>query len=394
MKKSIKFNILIARTLSIGFVVAQAVMPAFAEQLVEGGDPSLLVKYQEVLKSVLKMEFITQDVRTKELGASLCTSTLISKNIILTAKHCTDGMADGYPISVAGSFYFIQKSLSPTFQTINEKNGSSLTDIAILLLKAADASDDPLAKLKPIRLGQAAEAHTYSNDFIMAGYGMTQLSNDDGTSDLHVGQSSFVKSNYSNPGKISKVKKDGKKWIEDIKEISHDSLVAVAQRTENGYMIGKQGEIFSLENHFGSMKQKTDTMGMPTVLSGDSGGPALASTAQGEMVVVGVASSMIVGYKPEIKLSLKFDQQSVKPKFRKIAGSKEEFITGLLNDVVGMITDQKLVNESMAIQKDFELVVGMERNMASQYASLFSDKNREFINQSMGMLQSVQLTQK
>ena len=59
-----------------------------------------------------------------------------------------------------------------------------------------------------------------------------------------------------------------------------------------------------------------------------------------------------------------------------------------------MITDQKLVNESMAIQKDFELVVGMERNMASQYASLFSDKNRQFIGQSMAALQSIQLTQK
>jgi hypothetical protein len=404
--------------LSKGAVLGLALFNASAavSAPIEGANNDVLLAASNPLKSVLKIRYKTKSATTGKIGEASCSSSLIGSKadqyLLLTAKHCTDGLVTSKPILVEGSgvrtLYQVNKIKSPDALESLVGGKKLLSDVAVIELSTIQnpASSSSVAgllqELVPLEIAKPQRAANYSTQFVVAGYGFEsfyQLKNDvPSLGHINAGMGSLVQSNY---GKLDLSGMNGvaaNEILPALKGIADDSLVSVAFRQDTKVAKLLAGSEFQIQNSLLNAVNYYSNDGMAAVLSGDSGGPMLIQDSDQNWIQIGVTSSMISLEIPKVEVSV----------FTESTGEIEMglFPIALLKSTDGLSVLQKSIQEQieqksgmnkviqlnenkvLTVSEEITVVLSVPRMMASQFSSLVSSQNSVFISEQIAQFLS------
>lgn len=257
------------------------------ENLVAGDSETILSENAELLKSIVRIDTLSNaGLFNGKIfkPVSTCSATLVGKNILLTARHCVDHFDVTKTFKINGNDnYQAIKHIIPEKMITKIGDKKVLTDAALVLFTAVDCAKSTIKEIGSIPLASRSDGRTYSNEVILAGYGLTDWLKLQGASEvIHAGKNTWIKSNYGSLSNDLWNQFARRISPDKLKQINFEGLFSLSEGETKGIYQAKKGEkVFS-----GNVK----FLGPALSLQGDSGSSALAIDDQGQYKVVGVAS--------------------------------------------------------------------------------------------------------
>ena len=334
---------------------------------IEAGSEKSVSQNKLLLNSVIKFRM------GSFFNSGICSSTLISKNVLLTALHCVEGMHSGDMINLNDNPNYraveiiAQKGMSAL---VNDESVS--TDIALILFKADRCEQSTLGEVDPIPLATQKNKAQLSNRVLLAGYGETQFGlGNAGT--LHAGYNHWMLSDYSQV-KYPELIPGIKEHLKNVMETAQNQLVLGGGRTEVAWFTNIAGKKISGELGAGTVIEHESAVDLP----GDSGGPAFAFDKSGNPFIVGVTSEVSSNARPKVAQLL-------------ARGPKNELITKVTvpmtengldvasNQLHSVLLKLKVIDSSNYALMDFKVVQIRDRLAYGMYASTSNPINDRFI---------------
>jgi hypothetical protein len=354
---------------------------------IDGYDPNASEQNKETLKSVIKLE------TGAFFSRKTCSSTLISKNILLTAQHCADELVKGEKITLNENGEYrvvdvvIQQNVSaiqmreaPLKNTLYETN----TDVALVLFESTNCAKSEISTVSPLRLVSNDVKEGLSNRILIAGYGLTQPDREDGGT-LHSGYTEWDLSDYSESGKQLLEQA----MIRDILRrgrAPEDGLVIMADRTDVSGFVNLKGQKLAMKS-IDLPNPSSSAKAHP--LQGDSGGPAIAFDRNNTPYVVGVAS-LAGPYAMPLYHHLQIVDTDTKEVIETIdvtpieeGQSLQRLLRNAMVPTHKILLEKKFIDLSNTVLKGFAVIVKTARVAMGQYASVLSSLNFPFITENL-----------
>jgi hypothetical protein len=367
---------------------------------IEGWTPEAATNNATLLKSVIKMD------SGKFFSKTTCSSTLISKNILLTAKHCVAKITAGTRISLNDNPAYevvavVQqpKMAVTTTAAAASADGKTLTalplpsketstDVAMVLFKSTDCSTSTLGGVEPLKLANAQVKAGLSNKVLIAGYGLTAPGGSDAGT-LHAGYNEWTVSDYSVTADPKMA--DLVKAVARSKRIPEDSLIMMGDRDQMLAFINTKGQkISSSLTNLTAFKQPEGALPLP----GDSGSAAIAFDSKNNPYVVGVTSMADPNSVPFGASILVVDpaSPSKEPIFsaditeKGFFDSEEDLTAKAMDGAMAKLLELKYLDGNDNVLKDFGVLRTSGRAAMGTYASVLNPQNNAFITQGLEQL--------
>ncbi len=345
---------------------------------IEGYTEKALSENSGTLASIIKLE------QGSFFSKETCSSTLVAKNILLTANHCADQLVAGSKITLNDNpEYEVVSVISAPGKL--EQRGLSIvsTDLSLVMFKSTHCENSALTDIKPISIANEKIANELSKNVLIAGYGITSP---EGTVSgvLHAGYNQWAVSDFGQNAS---------------KEI-HDPIVEVSKMAsgiDNALMmIDGRPSVSAIQNLVGSrignnLPISVDlssryTSALPQ--HGDSGSSAIQFDAKGKPYIVGVDSMGAPQVNAsEVKLAIVNDQnQILMDKNLGQMTSEEQLKNSLraaMDEALKILTEQSYVSRSQIVLKQFVVILNTDRVGMGIYSSVVDQKNHEFIDHAL-----------
>jgi hypothetical protein len=374
----------------LGLALLLMMNSAYAGNPIEGGTSEAMVKYKETLKSVVSLG----------LGTKYCTGTLVAKNIVLTAKHCTDQIFST-EITINDQKVKVEKILSPSSKQITAPNAvTQVTDIALILFNTVinDCEKSPLKMIPTISILKSTDKVEIQTEKLLSGYGVTHPESKATAGTLRAGENKIATADEI---------KEFTNGVPDALDLG-DSIVMISQRKDSGTGTATPGDIFDIGKILAGADLITNKDSTANVLPGDSGGALIGFDSNDQAYVLGVTSmtasvpktidyqASVAGVEKSvvsgtIKYSELLGTGSLLPIIAKkmLKQSKHALIYQV---EVPVLTDDREHLRYVRIphnMQDFKLTITFNRTSLSIFDSVTTPVNADFIATSMTALEAM-----
>jgi len=372
------------RKLTLALILGCLTTAAFAHASpIDGSTDEAYQSNRDLLKSFVKIH-----ESAFETGV-LCSSTLISKNILLTARHCVDLLMPGDSIELNDQASFEVVAIEKTAQENSFPKGQpgTSTDLALILFKSNDCANSKLSDISPIPLATDANRADLSNRVLIAGYGISGPNHGDAGT-LRAGYNEWSWSDYSKP-------------TADRQKLA-SSLITRGHLPQNCLMLaGERTDIVGFVNETGKKlsSQGADFSGMnpnppkdAVALSGDSGSAAIAFDSQQQPYIVGVTSEASDRAVASPRVVFALEPENSSPIFQTTVppeDPRQRIDLPMVNanrDLLKKLTTDGYLDQNRTVLKNFGVMVRQSRLSFSLYASVLNSENQTFIRQALDKL--------
>lgn len=373
--------------LSLTFSMISALSSASFASPIDGYSDKALEQNKTLLQSVIKIE------TGSFFNAAACTSTLIAKNILLTAKHCAENLAPGQSITLNGdSQYEVVEALMPEDAMAND----TVSDIALIMFESCSCKTSKLANVNPIPLAYDMIKSKLSNQVLIAGYGKTSPE-DDKYGALRAGYNEWILSDYSDTKKMEDYKLPTLFALKKM-GLPLNMLFMASGRMDMYAYSNTKGEKISNE---GIALPRKDEANGAVPLPGDSGGPAIAFDEKGNPYVVGVTSMAAPSGLPgpdhvalidtagiaAAKEPLWSTEIQETEEANKNSITKRTALSSAMRELSQKIVELGYADSSNNVLKDFAVIRVQARLSFGMYASLLNHTNAVFMAKGLSNLE-------
>ncbi len=360
---------------------------------IEGSIEKLKTDHQGVLRSVVKL---TYDHNSKD--PPTCTGTLISKNIIISARHCFVTDTPNPSFEINGAPYKIVKQLTPEkeFLVSVPMQIRELSDIALVLVEPIEK--DVLSSLPFLPLASKDSVNQLNPRLLMAGYGMNQI--EVGVPGiLHVGTNTRI-------DRISQVAR--REYFPNVKidlslrPVLAGEFITLSAREDRASIEKKKGSLIEADGNSDdvSFKVTLETVkddGTANLLNGDSGGPAIEFDHEHRAYLTGIASGFIADRGNLVRPVYLLDDQNKaihRVDLPTIGNQSTEGMDliepSLLTPLVQIAFNKGWFDwTTKVVTRDFKIVEKARRLTLSSYSSVTSTLNQAFIQKSLTELETL-----
>ena len=361
----------------------------------EGYSDEVLNANRTLLKSVVKFE------AGKGMEQYLCSATVVSKNILLTAGHCvlsiegSTAMKRGDVIAISGKQVRVAavRSLGAieTTDVINQRSFD--TDMALILVESlTPGKPTVIADIAAIPIANQEVASSLSEDILFAGFGM-QKRNENKTGEMRAGINKWVVSNYSLPG--DEERKLGMEQMVRDNQSDDEQLVTLGKREWSSTENFKKGNSLVPKKPNQNLANG-ENAAIP--LPGDSGSAAIAFDPNHQAYIVGVTSKTgedAIGTETYYKMTTPSGEEIAYTIPAVISpGIQKQMVQAGLMEFLDQLQAQGWVDSKLVLLKDATFQINKTIYEVGTYASVFTPMNQAFLAKNIGSLEHMRDTHK
>jgi|GEM_PF-2627219 len=372
------------RKLVLALILGCLTAPVFAHATpIDGSSDEAYQTHRDLLKSFIKIH------ESAFATGVICSSTLISKNILLTARHCVDLLMPGDSIELNDQASFEVVAIEKTAQENDFPKGQpgTNTDLALILFKSNDCANSKLSDVSPIPLATDVNRADLSNRVLIAGYGISGPNRGD-AGVLRAGYNEWSWSDYSKPTA------DQQKMASSLIARGHlpqNSLILAGERTDMFGFVNEKGKKLSSRGvDFSGMNPNPPKDAV--ALSGDSGSAAIAFDSQQRPYIVGVTSEASDHAMVSERAMVALEPNQSKPFYQTTLPPEDPRqridlpMANANRDLLKTLTVAGYLDQNRTVLKDFAVMIHQSRQSFSLYASVLNSENQTFIRQALDQL--------
>jgi hypothetical protein len=373
----------------MGLALVFAVHSRGSATPVEASDPKIIQKAEgNILRSVIHMKTSVVD----------CSAALVSKNILLTARHCTASdpgttLQTGSTLELNGQKGFVIRDIIRYGQMFSGPRGSQnlqiSTDLALILVVPPRGQTSILEELPVLPIATPEVASTLDQKILVSGYGIENWYSYESKT-LRAGWAQAL--DRIEDTKSSLLKRNPE-LLPEIEQAQGQFYIA-GRRTEISLLRAKKGAPVILAN----FARQTASDENPMILPGDSGSPAIAFDSKRQPYLIGIASRTmpnamhsainITIFRKESRIHsqtgfevpMRVDSMKLFDQF----SSDPEIVKAIQNSLLR----DGLIDSTHRAKRPLTVALSMQRLAVGIYTSTTHQLNQQFLQNNLPILET------